>query len=70
MLEELKIRCNNLMPRDQEKYSTIKQILENENCFFEMDTNTAVNILLDLGLDLEKAKKTYINLTKKENFVD
>lgn len=69
MLNDLRILADNLYNENgDEKYSLIKNILSNDSCFFEMDADTAISILIDLNFDKEAAKKMYITLIDKENF--
>lgn len=71
MLDKLRLICDELInTTEDKKYKLIKDILENDQCFFEMDTNTALSILLDLGFEKEEAKKIYIKILNKDNFVD
>lgn len=70
MIEELINRCDKLLEvNHDEKYKLIKDILSNEKCFFEMTAETSINILIDLGYTEENAKKVYLKLTNKDNFL-
>ena len=71
MLEEIKNKCNKLIEEtDDKKYKLIKDMLSNDNCFFDMPTDTALSILIDLGYSETDAIKKYILLTKRDNFVE
>lgn len=69
MLNELREKADKLInDTNEEKYILIRDILSNDECFFNMDTDTAISILMDLNIEKEKAKKMYISLIDKENF--
>ena len=68
MLDKLRIQCKSLMELDKEKYEMIENILNNDNCFFEIDMNTAYAILRDLKVKEEDINKIYLELVKLENY--
>ena len=70
MLYKLRNQCENLLLTDPEKYKTIANILNNDNCFFEMDIETAYSILRDLKVNEENLNKVYLDLVKIENYND
>ena len=70
MLDKLRNQCKSLMENDKEKYQTIYNILSNDNCFFEMDIDTAYSILKELKVADEDIKKIYLHLIKIENYND
>ena len=64
MVESLKkivqdkiIICENF--EDKERLELISRILEDENCFKIMKTETAYKLLCDIGYTLEEAKDVY-----------
>lgn len=69
MLNELREKVDKLInDTNDEKYILIRDILSNDKCFFNMDIDTAISILMDLNIEKEKAKKIYISMIDKENF--
>lgn len=50
------------LSKEKEKLEIIKKILEDDNCFFKMDSGIALSILFDLGLSKEESKKIYKEL--------
>lgn len=67
MLEMLKAKCLQLKDKNPEKYELINELLSDDECFFKMSSETAINILLDLEFSIEEARKIYLNLIKKES---
>lgn len=70
LLADLRNRCNNLIlnSNNKEKYIIIRHILEPDDCFFKMDTATAIGILLDLGVLKENVFDYYKELVSVHNF--
>ena len=68
MLDKLRKQCELLIKIDSEKYTTISNILGNDNCFFEMDIDTAYSLLKDLRVKEEDIRKCYLELIKIENY--
>ena len=68
MLDKLRKQCESLIITDPEKYTTISNILSNDNCFFEMDIDTAYKVLRDLRVKEEDIKQFYLELIKIENY--
>lgn len=67
MLDKLRNQAENLLSVDKEKYTLIKNILKNDNCFFEMTMEDAYSILRDLKVKEEDLKKVYLILMSIEN---
>ena len=74
-LNELK-RINNRKIKEYKEESneneleiqlTIKDILEKENCFFNIDSATAIDLLTKL-IEKDSIKETYIELINGDNF--
>ena len=62
MLNKLREVTQELMSKNDEnfkKYSIINDILKNDNCFYEMDMDTAVSILTDLGYSYDDSIRIY-----------
>ena len=69
MLDKIRQRAKRLY--ENNKDNTLKciiDILEYDNCFFEMSPEIAVNILYDLGFNEDEAKKIYIKLIDNKNY--
>lgn len=71
MLDKLRRQADMLLEEtyntpDYEKYVLIKNILQNDNCFMEMDSIDAISILIDLKIKDDEIKKVYISLIEKE----
>ena len=49
------------------KYSLINDILKNDNCFIELDIDTAVSILRDLGYEYADAIQIYTYMVNTNN---
>lgn len=68
MLETLKLRVDKLIEENKdkkeelEKFILIKEILNKENCFINMNIEYAYAILRDLGVPEEKLKEVYLKL--------
>ena len=68
MIDVLKLRVDKLIEENkdnkenQEKYKLIKEILNKENCFLNMNIEYAYAILRDLGVPEEKLKDVYLKL--------
>lgn len=56
--------------KQKNRLSIIEQMLEIPNCFVHMSFDSALNVLIELGLTEEKAKKAYILLAGFSNFVE
>ena len=62
MLNKLREKTQELLDRNDEnfkKYSIINDILKNERCFYEMDIDTSISIIMDLGYTYEDSLKIY-----------
>ena len=64
MLEQLrkvaKLKCTNSENNlDKEKFEMIEKILEDDDCFKKMKTETAYSLLEDLGFNEVDVKKIY-----------
>ena len=64
MLDRLRKQCESLIKNDPEKYTIISNILSNDNCFFEMDIDTAYRLLKDLRVKEEDIRRFYLELIK------
>ena len=68
MIDVLKLRVNKLIEENKdnkekhEKYKLIKEILNKENCFLNMNIEYAYAILRDLCVPEEKLKDVYLEL--------
>ena len=68
MIDVLKLRVNKLIEENKnnkenpETYKLIKEILNKENCFLNMNIEYAYAILRDLGVPEEKLKDVYLEL--------
>jgi len=62
MLNKLRDKTQELLKRNDEnfkKYSIINDILKNERCFYEMDMDTSISIIMDLGYSYDDSLKIY-----------
>ncbi len=50
---------------ESNKYYSILQILKSENCFDKLDSEIAINLLLDLNYNLDQAIKLYSKIIAK-----
>lgn len=68
MIDVLKLRVNKLIEENKdnkeilEKYKLIKEILNKDDCFLNMNIKFAYAILRDLGVHEEKIKSVYLEL--------
>ena len=68
MIDVLKLRVNKLIEENKdnteilEKYKLIKEILNKDDCFLNMNIKFAYAILRDLGVPEEKLKSVYLEL--------
>lgn len=60
-IAELKLSKNTNLA-EKEKYLIINKILEDEECFQKMKTETAYNLLYDLGFSKNEIQKIYNEL--------
>lgn len=67
MLDKLRNQAELLTVIDKDKYTLIKNILKNDNCFFEMSMEDAYSLLRDLKVREEDLKIVYLSLMKIEN---
>ncbi len=72
ILNELRLRYDEILKNNNnEKYTCIKEILEDENCFFVMNIEIALDILESLGisnpLDIYNQLISYDNI--KKNYI-
>lgn len=70
MLDKLKIRLEELISSTYDdkllkKYYTIKKILAYDNCFVDMDSTTALNIIKDLNFSNDMSNEIYLELLKE-----
>ena len=71
MLDKLREQVLELMEQKDEnfnKYSIINDILKNNECFLEMDIDTAVSILKDLGYSYDDSIRIYTYLAGIDNY--
>lgn len=62
MLNKLRDKTQELLNRNDEnfkKYSIINDILKNERCFYEMDMDTSISIIMNLGYSYDDSLKIY-----------
>jgi hypothetical protein len=62
MLNKLRELTQELLNKNDEnfkKYSIISDILKNDKCFYEMDMDTAISILNDLGYSYNDSLRIY-----------
>ena len=62
MLNKLRDKTQELLNRNDKnfkKYSIINDILKNERCFYEMDMDTSISIIMDLGYSYDDSLKIY-----------
>ena len=55
---------------DIKKLNIIKDLLKNNNCFFEIDANTAINILYFLGIPESEIKDYYFGLLNPKSYIE
>lgn len=69
MIKKLRIITQELINKnmDKEKYQIIDKILKDDLCFFKMDIDTSISILLDLGFNESDAKELYKELIDGKN---
>ena len=68
MQRDLLFKCQQLKNKTTDttklkKLEIIEQILETENCFLHLRADVALNILMELGLTKDEARKTYLELS-------
>lgn len=68
MLDKLRSQADLLLNEDYDKYSIIKDILSNDNCFFELSVEEAYSILKDLNVKESDINKVYLSLISKEEY--
>ena len=71
MLDKLREIFLELIDKKDEnfnKYSIINDIIKNNECFLEMDIDTAISILKDLGYTEEDSLKIYTYLVGIDNY--
>ncbi len=54
---------------DKEKLENLKDVLSIDDVFFNIDIDTAVGILVFLGIPEDKIVDTYYSLISPENFI-
>jgi hypothetical protein len=66
MLEKLRVICDEYIKNtNDEKYSCIKRLLENDNLFKEISAEEAFSILSDLGFNKYEITNLYPKLIAK-----
>lgn len=74
MINEFRAKVDILLSEEKDdvkkiKLSLIKKILLDENCFFHMTMNDALNILHDLGYNNVVSLDIYKKLISKEEYL-
>ena len=74
MLEKLIKNNNNIINKTineekKKKHLLIKKILDNKQCFFQMDIETSYALLRELNVPEENLKSIYSNLIDPSNIV-
>lgn len=66
MLDEIKEKIDNILAdvadENREKYTLIKDITSNPEWYNQIDIDTCISILVDLGYTVEEAKDVYMQL--------
>lgn len=66
MLDELMTKVNTILEEcseeDKEKFTLIKSIISTEDWYKQIDVDTIISILVDLGYTIEESKKIYMQL--------
>lgn len=66
MLDEIKEKIDNILAdvadEKREKYTLIKDITSNPEWYNQIDIDTCISILVDLGYTVEEAKDVYMQL--------
>ena len=65
IMNEAMIRQKMSKNEDCEKNKKIKEFLEDEALFFKIKKETAINVLINVGVKEEKLEETYQKLTEK-----
>lgn len=65
-INEQLIRINNNNNKELKKYLLIKEILNQDNCFFRMSIEQSYAILRDLHIPEKDLRNVYINLIDKK----
>lgn len=66
-INEKLLIANKNNKEELQKQSLIHNILQEENCFFKMDIETAYQILRDLKIPEDKIKSVYIDIMSNYN---
>lgn len=53
---------------EMEKINLIKNLFNNENCFFDIDMKLAIDILYFLGIEKDSLLKVYYELVSPKNY--
>jgi len=68
MLDKLRVICDELLKNtNEEKYSYIKRLLEDDDVFKKINADEAVSILSDLGFNKYEITNIYPKLLDKKN---
>lgn len=68
MLEKLRLICDELLKNtNDEKYSYIKRLLEDDDVFKKLNAEEAVSILSDLGFNKYEITNIYPKLLDRKN---
>lgn len=68
MLDKLRVICDELLKNtNEEKYSYIKRLLEDDDVFKKINADESVSILSDLGFNKYEITNIYPKLLDKKN---
>lgn len=62
------LQLKELSEDKRKRFEIIQRLLEDEQCFFKIDTDTAYSILNDLGFSFEEATDIYKELINSKNY--
>lgn len=66
MLDEIKEKLDNILANvdeeNREKYTLIKDIISNPEWYNQIDVDTCISILVDLGYTVDEARNVYMQL--------
>lgn len=68
IMNEAMIRLKISKNEDYEKNEKIKEFLEDEALFFKIKKETAIKVLMNVGVNEEELEETYQKLTEKNMY--
>ncbi len=68
IMNETTIAYLKKMGQNIERNEIINEILKDEACFFKMDKEDAIMILISIGISAEKVEQTYSDLVSSEEY--